>query len=590
MREAKSGGAGMANDLIADSAAWGGKQVREQLWAIAWLRWRILMNGFRRKGSVGDIVALAITVPIFALMGLSVALGAGGAAWYVASHGMLDRVAWVLWGTFGLCQLLNINVGQPGTTFDPTQLIRFPLRARNYVFIRLFFGILSPANVMVALMSVAIAAGVGVAMPALWMYALVGMTVFAVTNAVFTRMVFAWVDRWLSTRRAREVFTALIFVGSMGIQWANFTFNPAYGRHHHNHSAHWLTPKYMGPLMSFGHRAMPLLELLPPGLVGGGLVAAHRGNPVVYVGDVADCLLFALVFFAIFALRTRTEYRGEVFSDQANGVRETGTIQSQASSAILPTPLVGGVEGGGRLGVQPTISAVFAKEILTVRRNSGVFYALVAPVLVVLFMTMSRMISSGNSAYIFPAALAYALIGVVPLAFNSFGLEGAGCQFYFFAPVRLRDVFLAKNLINILLAYVEAAAVLVVVTVLGRRPTGAMLTASVLWAAATLMITLTFGNRRSIAGPKKIDLGRTSSKQAAPLSALLSIGLVALSAAAGAGMLLVVQSLKEMWLLPVGMVGYCALAAVVYWRGLASIERYALEHREEMFGELCKGK
>ena len=54
----------------------------------------------------------------------------------------------MLWGTFAFCQLLNINLGQPGSTFDPTQLIRFPLRLRNYVLIRLCFGLLTPANVI----------------------------------------------------------------------------------------------------------------------------------------------------------------------------------------------------------------------------------------------------------------------------------------------------------------------------------------------------------------------------------------------------------------------------------------------------------
>ena len=49
---------------------------------------------------------------------------------------------------------------------------------------------------------------------------------FALVNIFFTRMVFSWIDRWLSTRRAREIFTGMIFVVSFGIQYINFTFNP----------------------------------------------------------------------------------------------------------------------------------------------------------------------------------------------------------------------------------------------------------------------------------------------------------------------------------------------------------------------------
>jgi hypothetical protein len=40
------------------------------------------------------------------------------------------------------------------------------------------------------------------------LYAFLALLVFAAANVLFNRMLFAWVDRWLSTRRAREIFTA----------------------------------------------------------------------------------------------------------------------------------------------------------------------------------------------------------------------------------------------------------------------------------------------------------------------------------------------------------------------------------------------
>jgi ABC-2 type transport system permease protein len=579
----------MPSELAPQADRWTAAQKRAQYGAIARLRWRILINGFRRKGSTGDIIALVITFPLFAVMGLGASFAGGYLAYDFVHEGEVGYIAGLLWGTFLICQFLNMNMGQPGTTFDPTQLIRFPLRARSYVLIKLFFGILSPANVVVAILSVAIAIGMALAQPALWLYAVVAMALFAVTNAVFTRMVFAWVDRWLSTRRARELFTAIIFMASMGFQYVNVNYNPAYGhRHNHSHTRN-ISPERVVAAEKMYDRVKPVLNLFPPGLIGHAMEKADAKDTMGFIGYTSNCLLFAIVFFAIFALRTKTEFRGEVFSDQANAVKAEPAGKTAPASAILRGGSAAEAERPRALQVSPSVAAVFAKEILSMRRNSGLFYSLVAPIVVVLILA-GRMASGNNSAYVFPAALAYSLLGVAPLAFNSFGLEGAGCQFYFMAPVRMRDVFLAKNLINFLLAYVEAGAVLVVVTYMGAKPSATMLVSGLLWAAATLMITITFGNRRSVSTPKKIDLGRTSSKQASPLSALLSIGTVALSAAAAAGMLALAVFFDRLWMLPIGMAVLCLVAFVVYVRGLTSIERYMLAHREEMFAELCKGQ
>ncbi len=132
---------------------------------------------------------------------------------------------------------------------------------------RLFFGVLSPGNVIVMMMSLSAAIGVTVASPSLAGWAFVAMAVFALVNVLFTRMVFAWVDRWLSTRRAREVLTALIFLVSIGAQALNFLYNPAY----HNRRVDMKTVRRM-------HHAIavvePYLRVLPPELAGDSLVAA----------------------------------------------------------------------------------------------------------------------------------------------------------------------------------------------------------------------------------------------------------------------------------------------------------------------------
>src|SRR5579875_1638032 len=200
---------------------WSQTQTAAQFRAIAWLRWRMFANGFRRKGGAGELVGRLVVYFILFGFTLVPTVLAGVAGFYIAGTGRYDRLSWVLWGIFLLCQFLNINIGQPATTFDPRVLIRFPMRLPTFVAIRLYFGLLSPSTVLATTTSLATAVGITIAAPGLWAYAFTALFVFAATNALFSRMIFAWVDRWLATRRAREIFTGLTLVFSVGIQYVN---------------------------------------------------------------------------------------------------------------------------------------------------------------------------------------------------------------------------------------------------------------------------------------------------------------------------------------------------------------------------------
>ncbi len=217
----------------------GPRLASQQFTAILWLRWRILANGFRRKGGAGELIGRILLLPLFAALALAPTAAAGFISFQLARTAHFLQISWILWAAFGLTQLLNINLGQPGTTFDPVELIRFPMPLRRFVLVRLCFGLLSPGNIIVGLISLAVAVGVSFARPDLAFIVCAAMLIFGLTNVLFTRMVFAWIDRWLSTRRAREIFTAFIFIGSLSVQYINVRFNPGFqhGRHRHDPAA-----------------------------------------------------------------------------------------------------------------------------------------------------------------------------------------------------------------------------------------------------------------------------------------------------------------------------------------------------------------
>lgn len=567
-----------------ETANWSPAQSSAQYRAIAWLRWRIAINQFRRKGSTGDLLARFIIVPFAAVVLVGPTVGAGVVAAYFAHTGHLERIAFVLWAAFFFCQFLNIQLGQPGTTFDPTQLIRFPLSPSKYIAVRLFFGLLAPANISAIFVAIAVAVGVTVVLPQLWAYAFFAMLVFGTANVLFSRMLFAWVDRWLSTRRAREIFTALIFIFSLGIQWVNLTFNPAYNRGHTDATA---AQQKLDSLHRLYDHVLPWIAGLPPNLTASALQAAHSASLFHYLIDILGCAFYAAAFYAVFAWRTRVEYRGENFSDQANAVAKPATAATAPATPLRAGSLQAPIALSAAATQRSIIGALLNKEFLTLRRNTGIAYGLLAPIIVV-FIFAFKLAAGRHFPWLFPATAAYALMGIVPLAYNTFGLEGPGVQFHFMAPVRIRDVVLAKNLMSLALTALDLALLYAVISYVSGVPSLRMTVVGILWATAMLFLSLTIGNRRSITSPKKIEPGRSASKQASPLSSLISFLVLFTGAGLGAGLFFAERWLNSNWLLlPVLAVAVIA-AFITYRSSLNNIDKFAFDNREQLFAELCK--
>lgn len=573
---------------------WTSAQTRAQFSAIAWLRWRILANSARRKGGAGELVGRIIISIMFLGLVLSFVLGAGFIAFLLIAHHHPDRISWLLWGIFILCQLLNIQLGQPATTFDPTQLIRFPLRVDTYVAIRLFFGLLTPANVSGTLMSLAVAVGIIVAAPALWLYALIALAVFAATNVLFSRMIFAWIDRWLSTRRAREVFTAIIFAGSLAIQWANFKFNPAYNHHQaHAYNVPQQRVEWIGHLY---HRVQPWLAVMPPELAGTSLIKAAQHTIAPFAGYTLAAALYGAVFLLIFALRMRTEFRGENLSDAVRTApskpSKRAALEPSATHAPISFPSAANEIASApttppSAGTSGLIAAILGKEILYVRRHTGILYGLIMPIFLVLIFA-SKFATRANTLWIFPSAVAYMLLVICPLSYNSFGYEAAGAQLYFLAPVRMRDVFLAKNLLNFLMGMFEIALIFVIITYMSGPPPLRIALATVLCAIGIIAVSLIFGNMRSLSTPKKIDSQKMVNRQASQVSAFISMGILLASSAIAAGLYGLCFWLHQMWAVVPLFAIFAAVCVGLYLHYLGSMDRYALDHREELFAELCK--
>jgi len=560
--------------------------------AVARLRWHLFRNSFRRKGATSELVARILLVPAIAVLVLGPIAAGGAAAYFVVSKGRLNLLAIIFWAIFVLQILVSFNIAQPGLSFDPEQLIRYPLSFPRYLTIRVFLGLLSTSTVIGTLALIAAAVGGTVARPSLGPILFLATFIVAVANMLFIRMIFAWVDRWLSTRRAREIFTGLIILLSIGFQYLNVTFNPGFG----GSSAAGRSHK-VAVLKHLYLVGKPLLRHLPPGFAASSVVEQAKGHLVLAGVNLAGVLIFALLFLAVFALRMRLEFGGENLSEagarpqpvSGPGANPRPMVHATDphTSASLGISIGGSTHSGRRLGLTPAMLACLLKEFIYLRRNTAQFYAVLGPLAMVLLFS-TRMGRFAPAGYTFPAAVTYGTLGICALSYNVFGLDATGVQFYFLAPTSFRSIILAKNIMGFLFAAGDVVLIYVVITFMAGRPPLAITLITLVWVALAVFINTTVGNIRSITAPKKLDPAKIGRKQASQMSTLLAVALMLFTAAAGFGLILISRRTHMPWL-PLPLLLILAIIALgFYVAGLSRVDGLAATHRESLLDELTK--
>jgi ABC-2 type transport system permease protein len=556
----------------------------QQFAAIAYLRWRLFANAFRRKGGTGELVARLIVYPIGLLFLLGPTLGAGFGAWALVSSGRLGGLSAVYWGITLLQIFVSINLSPQGMSFDPESLIRYPVTFSRYLTVRLFLGLLSASTIVGTCSLLAAAIGITVARHDLAWIAFGSAILLAITNMLMVRMAFAWIDRWLSTRRARELFTGLIIFFSVGIQWVNVNYNPGFASHHDHGAAQRAK---LRAALHFYHGAQGYLGHFPAGLADMSIVNVVQGAGRYAVGNLVALALFAVLFLSVFAWRMYKEYRGENISDSGTSssvVQKTSVVGER----MKPRARAQGPDAGlvvspatpASTALPPVILACFLKEWIYIRRNTTQFFALLVP-LAMVFLFAGKVASNPIfSEWTFPAGVVYSTLAIAALAYNSLGMDASGVQFYFIAPIEFRSVMIAKNLFTFGMVFLEALIIFSVICYVSSPPP-VLITIAV-------MANLAVGNIRSITAPKKMDPSKLSRKQTSQLSALMSVGLVLVLGVVGGAVLEGGFYLNLRWL-PIPI--FLALAIgtfALYLTGLSKVDELAMTHRETMIEELCK--
>jgi ABC-2 type transport system permease protein len=562
----------------------------QQFAAVSWLRWRLFANGFRRKGGKGELVARILAYPFALAILLGVIAVAGVAGFYAFQSGHGKHLSVIFLGITLFQIVVSINIAAPTLNFDPAALIRYPLDFSRYVIVRLVLGLLSASTVVGTCALLSAATGVTLARPSLGVTAFAAALLLAATNMLFVRMVFIWVDRWLLTRRSREIFTGIIFVVSVVMQYLNVTFNSI--GHHESRAAR----------MAKWHAAQQLYEktssylsFLPSGRAAAAVHAAQVGLSGRSLVDLLAVLLFGCVFLAVFGYRLRKEFRGENLSEGSvpNPTRppvRLSTAELETSPILAFAAIAPAAEASPRassFGIPFDVAACIQKEWLYIRRNTAQLYSTVAPLVMVLLFA-GRLGSLGRTGYTFPIAVAYALLGTAALAYNSFGLDGSGVQFYFLAPVEMLSVVLAKNLFSFAINATQVVLVFFFISFTATPPTLPVLLSTVLWAVLAALINASVGNIRSLSAAVKLDPGKLQRRQASGLSALISLGLVFAVIGVGAALLFWARWSENPWLPVPFLVTFSSIAFAIYIKGLRRVDAVALRSRETLIENLVK--
>jgi len=121
---------------------------RNQLAAIAELRWRLFSNALRTTRGKVELASRTLVTLAFAIGGLGGAFGMGIAAFFLISAGKPELLALLFWFVFIFWQTFPIMATAFTNNPDSTDLLRFPLSYGSYFLVRLAYGAFDPATVL----------------------------------------------------------------------------------------------------------------------------------------------------------------------------------------------------------------------------------------------------------------------------------------------------------------------------------------------------------------------------------------------------------------------------------------------------------
>ena len=534
--------------------------------AIAQLRWRLFVNSLRTIRGRLELVSRAFIGIVMGGMAIGGAVGATFAGYLGIREQQSLYIAAPIVAVFLFWQLYPILGVATSVPFEFGSLLRFPMRFSSFCLLSFAYGLFDPSSLVCLFWLLGLLVGIAIAWPSLAIWSAPVLFLFAIANILLTRAIFVWLERWLAQRKTRELLGAIFFVLLISSQiLAQFAARWG-GRHMHG--------------ISHMEYALFVAKLLPPGVATLAILDGLRGDTVAAFVELAALGVYAIAFAAFLGVRLHAQFLGENLSEAM------APVQTQAGQKVHGPWELPGLSG--------PIAAIFEKETRYLMRSGPLLFTFVMPIFIlVMFRFMPG--KNGTNGFLthapdlaFPIGTAYALLILTNLVYNSFGADGPGIQLYLTAPVRMRDVLLAKNLTHSVLLAIEVAAVLLATIFLYAPPDRAIVFATLMGVCFALPLNIAAGNLMSVYSPRKYDFAMFGRQRATGATAFVSLGVQALAIGIVALAVVAARLLHRMWLAGVILIPLAVIAFFVYWTILNMSAERALERREVLIAEICK--
>src|SRR2546423_9748764 len=176
----------------------------------------------------------------------------------------------------------------------------------------------------------------------------------------------------------------------------------------------------------------------------------------------------------------------------------------------------------------------------------------------------------------FPAAAAYTLLILTNLVCNIFGADAAGIQFFFAAPVRFRDIVLAKNLTHACILAAEISIAWIVITLFYRPPEFSVTIAALSGLLFAVPLNFCVGNLLSINTPKKVDYSSFRQTKPSQTSALISFAVQLFMIGVGPSAFWIARFYDNYWIATAILLALSAISFTAYKMILNRMDALAL--------------
>lgn len=539
----------------------------EQIRLVAGLRWQILRNQLRKKGSRTDLVGMLFAAFFGGLLVVGLSFAFYWGAYTSVSTAQFKWLVLLFWGIFVFWQLVHIFMAGFGAAFEFRRLLRFPLRMSAFYFLGLAYGLADFAALATVCWLLAMTAGAITANSAIAPALLLIVVLFLLMNLTLERLFGSWYERLLARRRTREVIFGLIILTSVAAQF----IRPLIEQYQHG------APPWVLHLL-------PYLSFMPPALAGHAVAAAADGRWAGVVSGAAGISLYTIVFSLLLWRRFAAQYRGEELSESDAPARPAPQQLSKPAARSSALELL-----------PPQVAAIVRKDFRYLTRNGFVAVALITPPLLVLLFSSQfagrhpSVIQQGVTPdTFFPPMMGYLLLMLMMPAYNCFAYEGKGIQAYFTAPLRFRDIFLGKNLMHSGVLAFEATLSMSILAWRIGRPSIPVLAATIAAAIFSVVGQFAIANWTSLSFPRKLEFGSLRGQRNSGGAVWVGFGAQIVLAGICSFVFLAGRWLGSPWLAPGAFAGLAAASLAGYFASLDPLTALAEKKKDVLIEALCR--